>query len=327
MTAAKMGLSPSRMPTYTCSEVFAMNPEAVEVVTGAFNYSGKYIARRLLELGRRVRTLTNASPQNSPFGDAVPAEPFHFDQPEKLVESLRGASVLYNTYWVRFNRPNCTIADALRNTRILFDAARRAGVERIVHVSITNPSLDSPLEYFRGKAEAEEALRSTGISYAILRPAILFGREDILVNNMAWMLRRLPVLGVFGKGDYRLQPIHVDDLAELAVREGGRRENTVINAIGPETFVYRELLETIGRIIGKKRWIVSVPPWAGYLAAGMIGRLMGDVVVTRDEIAGLMGNLLYVDAPPAGATKLTAWAAEHADQLGRRYASELSRRR
>ena len=194
-----------------------MNTDATHVVTGAFGYSGKYIARRLLDCGCRVRTLTNSPQRVSPFGESIQADPFHFDQPNKLVESLRGVSVLYNTYWVRFNHPKFTFADAIRNTRILFDAARQAGIERIVHVSITNPSLDSPLEYFRGKAEVEDALRQSGVSHAILRPAILFGKEDILVNNMAWMLRRFPVLGVFGKGDYRLQPIY--EIGRASCRE------------------------------------------------------------------------------------------------------------
>jgi uncharacterized protein YbjT (DUF2867 family) len=304
-----------------------MKDEPIHVVTGAFGYSGSYIARRLLARGCRVRTLTSVPQSRSPFGEAVAAEPFHFDEPAKLTESLRGVSVLYNTYWVRFNHRNFTFADAVRNSRVLFDAARRASVQRIVHVSITNPALDSPLEYFRGKAQVEEALRGSGVSYAILRPAVLFGGDDILVNNMAWMLRRFPVLGVFGKGNYRLQPIFVEDLAELAAEEGQRRENTIINAIGPETFTYRELLQQVGRIIGKRRLIVSVPPWLGYLVASLIGRVVGDVVVTRDEIAGLMGNLLWVDAPPAGTTKLTDWARENADHLGHRYASELARRR
>jgi len=307
-----------------------MNAQNVYVVTGAFGYSGKRIARRLLERGCTVRTLTNSLERPNPFGDAVPAEPFHFDQPQKLVESLRGVSTLYNTYWIRFNHRRFKFADAIRNTRILFDAARQAGVERIVHVSITNPSLDSPIEYFRGKAEGEAMLRASGISHAILRPAVLFGDtpdESILINNIAWMLRRLPVLGMFGKGDYRLQPIHVGDLADLAVAEGARRENVTINAIGPETFTYRELVNTLGQIIGRRRPIISVPPWLGYLASRALGTIVGDVIVTRDEIAGLMGNLLCVDTPPTGTTRLTVWAKQNAGELGRHYASELARRR
>jgi len=167
----------------------------------------------------------------------------------------------------------------------------------------------------------------SGLSYAILRPAVLFGKEDILLNNIAWMLRRLPVFGVFGDGRYRLRPIYVDDLASLAVEQGRKRENVIINAIGPETFTYRELAAMIGRMIGKRRLIVSVPPWLGYIFAWLLGRLVGDVLITKDEIKGLMADLLYVDAPPAGNTSLTEWVQAHADTLGQHYTSELARRR
>ncbi|MEE9133627.1 MAG: NAD-dependent epimerase/dehydratase family protein [Gemmatimonadota bacterium] len=302
-----------------------MTPE-LQAVTGAFGYSGRYIARRLLAAGHRVITLTNSLHRKNPFGDRVKAYPFNFHKPEELANTLRGVSVLYNTYWVRFNHPAFTHADAIENTRTLFSAARHAGVERIVHVSITNPSEHSRLEYFRGKAQLEAALKASGLSYAILRPAVLFGKEDVLINNIAWMLRRFPVFGVFGDGEYRLQPIYVDDLAELAVERGASREDVVVDAIGPETFTYRELVTTIGRAIGKPRTIISIPPRAGYYLAVLLGKLMGDVVLTRDEVEGLMGGLLSVDAPPAGTTSLTSWAAEHGDRLGTRYSSELARR-
>ena len=298
----------------------------LHAVTGAFGYSGKYIARRLLDRGCDVLTLTNSPDRPHPFGQAVRAVPFHFDQPQRLVESLRGVAVLYNTYWVRFNYRQIRFADTVRNTRVLFDAARQAGVRRIVHVSITNPSADSPLEYFRGKALLEQALKESGVSYAILRPAVLFGKEDILINNIAWVLRRFPVFGVFGRGDYRLQPIYVDDLAALAVEQGALDENHLVNAIGPETFTYRELAEQLGQIIGRPRRVVSVPPWLGYAVGSALGWLVGDVLITREEIRGLMAGLLYVDAPPAGTTRLTDWARSHAGELGRHYASELARR-
>jgi NADH dehydrogenase len=302
-----------------------MTPE-VHAVTGAFGYSGRYIARRLLEAGHRVITLTNSIRREDPFGGRVQAYPFSFDNPRQLVESLKGVKVLHNTYWVRFNHRSFTHARAIDNTLALFSAAREAGVQRIVHVSITNPSEDSDLEYFRGKAKLEKALRETGISHSILRPTVLFGKEDILINNIAWMLRRFPVFGVFGDGSYRLQPIYVDDLARLAVEHGGRQDGVTIDAIGPETFTYRRLVEEIGRIIGKPRPIVSIPPSAGYYLSLVMGWLVGDVVITREEITGLMRGLLYVDSPPAGTTRLTRWAAEHSASLGVRYASELARR-
>jgi NADH dehydrogenase len=304
-----------------------MAEREIHAVTGAYGYSGKYIAQQLLDGGKTVITLTNSPARDNPFGQRIKAFPFDFDQPDLLAEHLRGVSVLYNTYWVRFNHRLFKHADAVRNTLALFEAARRAGVGRIVHISITNPSEESPLEYFRGKAKLERALMSLGVSYAILRPAILFGKEDILVNNIAWTLRRLPVFGIFGDGRYRLQPIYVDDLAALAVEQGANRENAIVNAIGPDTFSYRELVARIGQAIGKKRLIISVPPWFGHAVSRVLGKLVGDMIITRDEIEGMMSELLYVDAPPAGKTTLTEWAAAHADSLGRHYTSELARRK
>jgi len=293
-----------------------------QAVTGGFGYSGSYIVRRLLDAGEEVITLTNTP--RKPDSPDIPALPLTFD--DNLVEALAGVDVLYNTYWVRFNHRNFTHQQAVENSRALFAAAQRAGVQRIVHVSITNPSQQSPLEYFSGKAQVERALIDTGLSHAILRPAVLFGGDDILINNIAWLLRTLPVFGVFGRGDYRLQPIHVADLAALAVEQGFKHENVVINAIGPETFTYRELVTTLGRIIDVKRPILSVPPAVGHAAGWLLGRALGDVTITRDEIDGLMAGLLYVDVPPAGTTRLTDWAKAHANTLGIRYASELARR-
>ena len=296
-------------------------------VTGAFGYSGKYIAKRLLDRGHEVITLTNSPDRANPFAGRVKPYPFNFDNRAELTESLRGVSVLYNTYWVRFNHKLFKHAGAVENTERLFEAAKEAHVERIVHISITNPSEESPLEYFSGKARLERALRDSGISHAILRPTVLFGKEDILINNIAWALRRLPVFGVFGNGEYHLQPIYVDDIAALAVEQGAKRDNVTIDAIGPETFTYRELVKIIGETIGKKRPVISVPPAVGYLAGWILGKFVGDVMITREEIKGLMADLLHVDSLPAGTTRLTDWIRKHADSLGRKYTSELARRK
>jgi uncharacterized protein YbjT (DUF2867 family) len=304
----------------------AMTISERHAVTGAFGYCGRYIAQRLVDEQRDVITLTNSVSRVNPFGDRIKPYPFHFDQPRLLTESLQGVSVLYNTYWVRFNHRKFTHADAVRNTLTLFNAAKEAGVQRVVHVSITNPSPESNLEYFRGKAILEQALIKSGLSYAILRPAVLFGKEDILINNIAWALRRLPVFGVFGDGRYRLQPIYVDDLARLAVEQGKSRDGVIIDAIGPETFSYRELVAKIGELIGKRRRIIAVSPWLGYAVGWLLGLVKGDVLITKDEIEGLMADLLYVTSPPTGTTVLTEWIKDHAETLGRRYASELARR-
>src|SRR5579859_8131946 len=103
------------------------------VITGAFSYTGKYATRLLLERGYEVRTLTN-HPNLNPFGEQVRAYSYHFDRPDELRRSLQGASVLINTYWVRFPHGDTTFETAVRNTRTLINAARDAGIRRIVHV-------------------------------------------------------------------------------------------------------------------------------------------------------------------------------------------------
>ncbi len=297
------------------------------VVTGAFGYSGKYIARRLLDSGAEVRTITNAPESQNPFGSRVKSLPFSFDDHVRLVAAMRGATVLYNTYWVRFNHANFKQVDAVQNTLALFRAAREAGVRRVVHFSITNPSEESPLEYFRSKAILEKALIGSGMSYAILRPTVLFGPEDVLVNNIAWLLRKFPFFGVFGDGSYQLQPMFVDDMAKLAVAQGEENGSHIIDAIGPETFTYRELVTQIGRIIGVSKPIVSVPPAIGHLIGWAAGKIVNDIIITREEIKGLMAGLLCTNSKPTGETSLTEWVTANRDMLGARYASELSRRK
>jgi uncharacterized protein YbjT (DUF2867 family) len=295
-------------------------------VTGAFGYSGRYITKRLLETGHEVITLTNSLDRPNPFGGKVRAYPFHFDEPDKLRDALRGVQSLVNTYWVRFDHRLFTHGQAVTNTKILFAAAKEAGVRRIIHVSVTNPDSTSDLPYFRGKAELESALKGLGVSYCILRPTVLFGKEDVLINNIAWSIRHLPVVGVFGTGEYKLQPIYVDDLARAAAERVSGDRDEVLEAIGPETFTYRELVGRVSTAIGVKRPIISVSPGLGYWSCRLVGLFVGDVVITREEIRGLMEGRLCVAAPPAGATKLTEWMDRHRDTLGGRYTSEMARR-
>lgn len=303
------------------------NNRQIHAVTGAFGYSGKYIAQKLLDKGYTVQTLTNSVSRENPFGKRIKVYPFNFENHEKLKKSLEGVTVLYNTYWVRFNHKLFTHSDAVRNSLALFEAAKEANVERIVHVSITNPSSEINLEYFQGKAVLEKALIKSGISYSILRPAVLFGKEDILINNIAWALRKFPAFGVFGDGNYGIQPIYIDDFAELAVNQGTVRENSIINAVGPESFTYKELVKTIGRLIGKNRPIISVPPLVGYIFAKIVSWLVRDTFLTWEEIQGLMAGTLAVDTPPVGTTKLTDWVSSHSETLGKNYTSELARRK
>jgi uncharacterized protein YbjT (DUF2867 family) len=298
----------------------------LDLVTGAFSYSGARIAERLLDSGRAVRTLTFHPDREHALRGRVQLEPYRFDDPVALARSLEGVDTLYNTYWVRFDHGRASFANAVANSRALFHAARRAGVRRIVHLSIANPEIESPLPYYRGKALVERALAEVELPYAIVRPTWIFGGDrDVLTNNIARILRHLPIFAIPGNGRYPVQPVHVDDLAricEQAARAGG---DVILDAAGPETASFDEIVQTIRRAVGSRAPIVHVPPSAMAAASRALGLLLRDVVLTADEISGLTSGLLVSHQAPLGQIGFTAWLAEHSRSIGRSYANELQR--
>ncbi len=293
------------------------------VVTGAFSFTGKYIAHRLLELGQRVKALTRRPPAMADPRIAVAL--LDLEDREGLVSTLRGASTLYNTYWVRFPHGRITFEQAVDNTERFIEAAVAAGVRRIVHISVTNASEASPLPYFRGKGMVETAVMRSGLSYAIIRPTLIFGPEDILLNNIAWFLRRLPVFGIPGDGSYRVQPVAVEDVADLAVSAGGRTDNFVQDAVGPEIYTFRTLVRAIADAVGSRARLLNVSPAVAMLAVSLLGRAVRDVILTSDELRGLMTNLLVSGGPPMGHRRFSERLAEYAGSLGVRYENELDR--
>jgi NADH dehydrogenase len=297
----------------------------LHVVTGAFGYCGRHIARLLLQHGVRVRTLTAHPRRPDPFHGQIEIAPLDFSDHSLLVANLRGAAVFYNTYWIRFPWRQVTFGGAVENSRALIRAAAEAGVRRFVHISVTNPSLDSPLPYFRGKALVEQELVNSGLSYAILRPTVFFGGEDILINNIAWLLRNLPVFGVFGRGDYHLQPVFVEDISALCIRLAAQAADTILDAVGPETYTFEELVRLVRQWVRGRARIVRVPPVLALAAGRALCWFTRDVVITRDEITGLMSNLLVSAATPTCPTRFSDWLRANARDLGVSYRSELQR--
>ncbi len=302
-----------------------MAERALDVVTGAFSYTGRHIASRLLAAGREVRTLTGHPEREDPFGGRVLALPYRFDDPAAMARSLEGAETLYNTYWVRFARGGRSHDRAVHDSEVLFAAAAAAGVRRIVHVSITGADPASPLPYFRGKGRVEAALRACGPDFAIVRPTLVFGHGDVLLHNIAWALRRLPAFALFGDGAYPVQPVHVDDVAELAVRLGREGAGAAADAVGPETYTYRDLVARVAEAIGRRVPLVPLPPGLAWAGAAAVGVVVRDVVVTRDEIAGLMAGLLVSRQAPTGGSRLSEWLRANAPTLGLRWVSEIRR--
>jgi NADH dehydrogenase len=297
------------------------------VVTGAFSYSGGVIARRLLDQGFEVVSLSRSvAPAGHPLAGIVSVEPLQFGDAEALVRALSGAEVLFNTYWIRFGRRGATFDRAVENSRVLFAAARRAGVGRIVHLSVTNASASSPFAYFRGKAAVERVLAETTSEHAVIRPSLVFGgRAEILINNMAWLLRRLPVYAVPGDGAYRVQPVAVDDVADLALAAGLRTGSSVEDAVGPEVYSFDEFLALLARAVTSRARLVHLPAPVVVALGRPLGLLLRDVVITREELGALTAGLLTSDAPPTGHTSFADWLPSQSDWLGRRYANELER--
>jgi uncharacterized protein YbjT (DUF2867 family) len=297
----------------------------MNVVTGAFGYIGKYITCHLLEQGQQVRTITTHPDKPNPFGSAVQAFPYNFDQPDQLTASLRGASTLYNTYWIRFPYGGATFEQAVQNTATLFECAKAAGVGRIVHISVTQASIESDLPYYRGKALQEQALIDCGLPYSIVRPTLVYGREDILVNNIAWLIRKFPVFPIFGSGQYKVQPVFVEDLACIAVASAGEPDNLTLDAIGPETFSFDGLVKLIAAKIKPGEALVHIPPSLGIWLGRFIGMVLGDIILTRDELQGLMDELLTSTQAPNGTTAFSDWLETNGNELGSAYSSEIRR--
>lgn len=297
----------------------------MDVVTGAFGYIGRYIAKRLVEAEREVRTITTHPDKPNPFGSAVQAFPYSFDDPANLTEALAGAETLFNTYWIRFERDGQTFATAVRNTRTLFECARAAGVKRIVHISVTNPSSESRLPYYRGKAAQERILSEIGVPHSIVRPTLVFGKEDILVNNMAWLIRKFPMFPIFGSGKFRVQPVFVEDLARVVVEQASGASNVTLDAIGPETMTFEEAVRMMADKMGRRMTFMHVPPWLGLVVGRMIGLAVRDEMLTREELDGLMQELLTSRQEPNCATRFSTWMEENAGTIGQRYRSEMGR--
>ena len=302
----------------------------LHVVTGAFGYSGRWIAHHLLKQDVHVRTLTNAVGRDDPFDGKVEVHGLDFNDMDRLVASLEGAEVLYNTYWVRYNKRQKNFAhdSAVENTRVLFEAARRAGVKRIVHFSVANPTKAPNWTYFEGKVQVEKMLETSGHSYSILRPTVLFGSgRNVLINNIAWLLRRFPVFGVFGLGNYPIQPVHVEDVAEVAIAQGKVAENTVVDVTGPETFRYKDYIGIMAKSMGLRRLILPIPPMMGWMVGRMLGVVLQDDVITRAEIKGLRQGLMASDSPALGERRFSEWIAEHGASFGERYQNDLKERK
>ena len=298
----------------------------VVLITGASGFIGGAVAARLV--GRaEVRGLTS-HPSKNRFGDRVRSFAYDFDDSRRMAPAFDGVDTFVNSYYVRFNYGGLTFENAVERSRALIAQAKSAGVRRIVHVSVSNASEASDLPYYSNKGRIERIVAESGVDYTILRPALVVGAGDILVNNIAYFLRRVPLFTIFGDGSYRAQPMTVDAFAEIAVEavDGGHRNMTLAVA-GPSDWRFVDMVRAIRRAVRSRALIVPAPAWVALGGLAVAGALLRDVVLTSDEVKGLTREYLYAESPLRRGADFAEWLArpEVSSMLGRRYESELAR--
>jgi NADH dehydrogenase len=294
-------------------------------VTGSFGFTGRVLTERLLEAGLDVVTLSRRSGSGDPLSERISVRPFDTTRPDDLAASLAGLDTLFNTYWIRFPRGAETFEGAVARSAVLLAAARDAGVKRVVHVSVVNATADGETPYVRAKAALESVVRSSGLEWVIVRPTLTYGPGDILINNLAWALRRLPVYGLPGLGRYTVQPVHVADVARICVEAAEGEAGRVIDAAGPEAITYRALVELVRSAVASRSIVLPMPHLVVLAAARVLGLFVRDVVLTRDEIRELTSSLLTSKEPARGEIRISDWVSANAATLGRTWSSELAR--
>jgi len=296
-----------------------------DVVTGAFSYSGAALAAELHRRGRTVRTLTAHPTRQAGPGPSIESWPLAFTE-ENLRSCLTGVDTLYNTYWSRFPQTGTTYDAAVANSCTLFRVAAQVGVRRIVHLSITHPDAASPLPYFSGKALVERDLATCGVPYAIARPAFLFGHDGVLINNVAWMMRHLPVVPVGDGGNYLMRGMHVADLARLCADLADGPDGVCVDAVGPDRMTFRDLLGAVRDAVAPKTPILSVPGRLLIAGARLLAPVLRDQLLTGDEYRAMASGLADSQAPSTGTTSFRTWVEQEAPRLGRTYLNDTKGR-
>ena len=292
------------------------------VVTGAFSYTGAAVARELIDRGWKIHTLTNRRLPEDAAGITV--APLRFEA-DHLAHELDGADLFVNTYWVRLPARGQDFDTAVERSGMLIRAAVGAGVGRLVHVSVSNAAAGRALGYYGGKAKVEEVVRAAGLSYAIVRPTLVVGPNDVLTNNIAWFLRRFPFFLLPRGGRCRLSPVTLDDTARIIADAAERGDDAEMDAAGPDTMTFAEYARSLARACGVRRLFLSAPD---ILALGLLwvaGCLLRDVVLTREELLGLEQELLFTHAPPLGRESVPDWLMRNGAGLGRSYINDMHR--
>lgn len=262
--------------------------EKLLTVFGGTGFLGRRIAVQALGSGWDVRVAARNPAPGVFAGQARQPEQLAVDirDPEAVAAAVRGAAGVVNAValYVEDRHESFETTHVIAAGHVA-QAAKRVSA-RLVHVSGIGVDRRSRSAYIRARALGEERVLDAYPDSVILRPSALFGPGDALVSTMTSMIKWLPLVPLFGEGDSRVQPVHVDDVARAVLAAMARDEarGTTYELGGPEVFTYRELLEGIARRLGRRRWFKPVSYRTWNLLAVLASPLPGPPI-TRDQLA------------------------------------------
>lgn len=265
-------------------------------VFGGSGFIGRYVVRELARAGYRVRVAVrrpNLAHELKPMGVPGQIQLFQANlrNRESVGRAVEGAHGVINLVGILYESGGQSFSGVQeRGARTVAEAAKKAGVASLVHVSAIGADPDSPSKYGKTKAAGEAAVREEFPDAVILRPSIVFGAEDEFFNKFADMARFVPALPLIGGGKTRFQPVFVGDVAEAAVKAMESREakGRIYELGGPSIYTFKELLEFILSTIRRPRLLVPVPFPAAH-GLGLLGEITGKLpfvqpFLTRDQV-------------------------------------------
>ena len=230
-------------------------------LSGGTGFIGSHVRKALLQKGHRVRLLTHK--RGDGFEQGVEVVAGDVTRPETYAGQLRGCDATINLVGIirEFPARGITFDQLhLQATRCVVDAAKGAGIRRHLQMSALGTRDGATSRYHQSKFRAEEYVRGSGLGYTIFRPSIVFGPKDDFVNKLAGYIRNYPAIPVIGDGTYRLQPIAADDVARCFAMalEMPETAGRTYEICGSDRLSYNEMLDTIGRVLGKSH-VAKIP--------------------------------------------------------------------